>query len=119
MIGVAIGTLLPTAVEALGFVLPYTMVTLRVPPRKALVEIWLPSVLPALPAGMIILALREAFAPTSLLDLAFVMLAGMLVYVGSYLAIPTTALERRMVVDAIRKAASAVDRGASEPPTVR
>jgi O-antigen/teichoic acid export membrane protein len=119
LIGVAIGTLLPTAVEALGFVLPYTMATLRVPPRKAIVEIWLPAVVPALPAGMIILALREAIAPTSLLELAFVMIAGTLVYTASYLAIPTTAIERRMVIDAIRKAASAADRGASEPPTVR
>jgi O-antigen/teichoic acid export membrane protein len=112
LIGVAIGTLLPSAVEAIGVVLPYAMVTLRVPIRTALVEIWLPALLPALPAGFIILALREAFAPTSVLGLAFVMLAGASVYLGGYLIVPATVIERGMVIDAIRKAASAAGHGA-------
>jgi O-antigen/teichoic acid export membrane protein len=104
IVGVALGTLLPTAAEAMGFVLPYTMWVLGVSPRRALREVWLPALLPGIPAAIVLYALRELAAPRSLLEVGVVAACGGLTYALVYISLEVTHTERAALIDAGRQA---------------
>src|SRR5207247_7288175 len=59
--GVALGTLVPTAIEALVFVIPYTMYVLHVSPRSLLLRTWVAPLLAAVPAVLVLETMRTMF----------------------------------------------------------
>jgi O-antigen/teichoic acid export membrane protein len=93
--GVALGTLIPTTLEAGLFVLPYTLRVIGISLREALTEIWLPSLLPAIPTVLILLLMREMIQPTSLLLVGLEAAIGLLVYVLGYLSLDANHIERK------------------------
>ncbi|MDQ3811822.1 MAG: oligosaccharide flippase family protein [Chloroflexota bacterium] len=94
--GVAVGTLVPMAVESMCFVLPFAMRLLDVRAGQWLREIALPAVAPVVPQALALYLLDRVFAPDALLTLALTAMAGWLVYVGSYLALGASPAERAL-----------------------
>jgi O-antigen/teichoic acid export membrane protein len=94
--GVALGTLIPTTIENLLLVLPYTLRVMHVGLREVLERVLLPVSLPALPLLLVLLALDRAFDLTSWLALGSAAAVGLLVYVAAYLALGASSLERRL-----------------------
>jgi O-antigen/teichoic acid export membrane protein len=94
--GVALGTLVATGLEAI-VVVPFAMrrhmVTVRVMVRDALA----PGVLPAVPALVTLVALREAMSPSSFATILVVSLAGGIVYAACYLAFSASWAERSVL----------------------
>ena len=107
--GVALGTLIPTVIEALAVVMPYTMRVLMVTPQTVVIRVWLPTLAPAALSAAVLLSLRTIFDLTSLLALLVASAFGVLVYFGSYFAFRVTAPERTsaldMVTHVVRRAA--------------
>ncbi|HEX9117466.1 MAG TPA: oligosaccharide flippase family protein [Anaerolineae bacterium] len=97
LIGVALGTLIPTLLETFGLVLPYAMRVLGVDFGRMASEAFLPALLPALPMAATLYALRVLLEPSSLPMLALIGAIGALVYVGGYLAMRASASERMVV----------------------
>ena len=109
VLGVAIGTLVPTAIVRFGFIFPYTLRVMQVGAREAAREILLPALLPAIPAVAVLWALGRAVPPATLPALALCALAGAGVYGVVYLAVGAGAPERdlaRSLVRRIRRAPS-------------
>jgi O-antigen/teichoic acid export membrane protein len=108
IIGVALGTLVPTSIECLALVMPYAMNVIGISAREAVSEIWLPTLMPAIPAALLLYLLKAAFQPSSWAVLAAIAAAGLLVYVGGYLSLGATAIERetytRLALNTIRLA---------------
>lgn len=104
--GVALGTLVPTTLASLGLVLPYALRVVDVPPKRALREVFLPSLAPVLPTALVVYAARQAFMPTSLLAVIAIAAIGPLVYGIGYLCMTANQLEREvfwsLVLGAIR-----------------
>jgi O-antigen/teichoic acid export membrane protein len=95
LMGVALGTLIPTTIVCLGFVLPYAMRNIGVGATEALNEIFLPALLPAVPMTIILYVFQRTFEPSSLLSITLVAGIGGLVYMTGYLSIGASDLERQ------------------------
>jgi O-antigen/teichoic acid export membrane protein len=93
--GVAVGTLAPTAVECLGFVLPFTLRTLGVQPGAALREIFLPPLAPVVPMVLVLWLAERDSEPKSLLSIGMCAALGLLTYALGYL-VTACAPERRV-----------------------
>jgi hypothetical protein len=102
LIGVALGTLIPTTIENLCFVLPYAMRANGVDFRTILQEIYLPVLLPAVPMSAVLYLLRETIRPDSFVAIAIIGCAGLLVYVSSYVLIGAGTAEREFSRDTVR-----------------
>ncbi len=102
LIGVALGTLVPTTIENLCFVLPYAMRVNQVTLRTLLAEIYLPTLLPALPMAAVLYVLREIIHPDSFVAIFAIGGVGLVVYVGSYLLIGAGQAEREFGRDSLR-----------------
>ncbi len=102
--GVALGTLIPAVIESLGFMLPYAMRTLRVSLRELAVQVYLPTLLPLIPTLIVLELLSQAVDTPSLLNVAAVGSAGVLTYVGCYLLLGSSSLERDAGRDVARTA---------------
>jgi len=94
--GVALGTLIPTTIESLFFVLPYVMRVNRISLRIVLTEIYLPALLPAVPMAIVLYGLREIFQPVSLIAIAALGGLGLLVYVIGYAIMGAGRVEREL-----------------------
>lgn len=101
VVGVALGTLIPTAIECIGFVLPYTMRVMGVGIAEALKEIFLPAFLPAIPTALVLALLRET-DPASLLSVAALSTLGLGIYIIAYLCVGASATERRAYHNVVR-----------------
>jgi O-antigen/teichoic acid export membrane protein len=101
LVGVALGTAIPTAIEYFCIVLPYSLRATGIHLREAVMEIFLPALLPALPTLLVLYALRAAAEPASFLLVAAVALTGLCVYAISYLSIGGNQSERQWVVDTL------------------
>ena len=114
LVGVALGTLIPTAVEAFGFILPYTLRHTKVSLRQYLGEVVMPAVMPAVPMIVLLHVMIRALEPTSLLMLALIAGTGVGIYGLGYLALGATRDERefvrRLVTGAWRAARTRVSR---------
>jgi|SRR5579859_1718872 len=101
VMGVALGTLIPTSFECVVLVMPYAMRQNRVGVRALLSEMLAPSLLPAGPMLAVLWALRQWLQPSSYLAIGVIGLAGVGVYGGLYLALsrgkPEQLLLRRLV----------------------
>ena len=109
LIGVALGTLIPTAIASLCVVMPFAMRMLRVSAGTAVRDIWMPGLVPGMTAGAVAWMLRGQSVAVSLTTLmAWIVTTGT-VYVLVYLAMPASKAERRLLSDA---SCSAVNAGA-------
>jgi O-antigen/teichoic acid export membrane protein len=93
--GVALGTLIPCAFEALVVVLPYTMRALGVDLRTAARLIILPVLLPAVPTAVALIVVRRLVRLASWPQLGIGAVCGMALYAGLYLTLGATAAERQ------------------------
>lgn len=94
LLGVALGSLIPAIIEAAFFVLPYAMREIGVGLKEAWSEMILPAVLPAAPMLVALYALREIFQPGSFFSILFIAGIGLSVYLGGYLSMRATTMER-------------------------
>jgi O-antigen/teichoic acid export membrane protein len=112
--GVALGTLLPTTVFCLGFILPHVRRVVGVSWHRVFAEMLLPPLLPLVPSVIVLLVLREALQPGSLLTLGLVSAGGVLIYLLAYLGLSVNAFERalihRLALGAIRLTRMQLDR---------
>jgi len=99
--GVAIGTAIPIAIEYFCVVLPYSLKITGITLREALLEVFMPALLPAAPALLVLYALRGVVEPSSLLAILVISGAGFLVYVTAYLCMGANHSERQWVMDMI------------------
>ena len=105
LLGVALGTLIPTTVVCLGLVTPYAMRVMGVRAREMSARVMWPTLLPIIPTVIILIGLREALHPTSLILILMVGGVGAAVYLGVYLFMGANEFERgvlRQVVKTIR-----------------
>jgi O-antigen/teichoic acid export membrane protein len=93
--GVAIGTLLPTAVEYFAIVLPYSLRATGIRTREAIAEIFLPALLPVIPTMLVLYALRIAVEPASILSIAAVAIVASCIYAITFLSIGGNRNERQ------------------------
>ncbi len=110
LLGVAIGTLVPNAIECLGLVLPYALRSVGVRPSEVWREIGLPALAPVFPTALVVWALGRLIVAPGLLPVGGVAGVGALVYAVGYFAFPTTALERRSGLVALRDAGRMIGR---------
>jgi O-antigen/teichoic acid export membrane protein len=96
VLGVALGTLIPTTVVCLGAVVPYALRVLGISTRQMLRHAYLPALLPAVPTLVVLYALREAFQPQGWFALLLVGGLGLLTYAAAYLSGRSSAMERRL-----------------------
>jgi hypothetical protein len=96
VVGVALGTLIPTIIESLVFVLPYTMRILKVSLPEILGLVLLPTFAPAIPAVLVLFFLQEAIPPTNLFMIGLIAGAGLLTYLVGYLVFGASAHERQL-----------------------
>ena len=108
LLGVALGTLIPTTVICLGFVTPYAMRVIGTSARDMCAKVLWPSLLPIIPMGIIMIVLRETLEPASLLMLLIVAAVGALVYLPVYLRIGGNEFERGVVNKIIEKIMSRI-----------
>lgn len=99
--GVALGTLIPTAIECLCFILPYALRINGISLRAALAEVYLPALLPALPMSAVLYGLREIARPDSLISIALIGALGLIVYVIGYLSFGAGQVERQLGRDTL------------------
>jgi len=94
LIGVALGTMIPTVVVCLGLVMPYAMQVLNVGPNMVLKEVLLPTVLPAVPMVLVLHFFKQVVEPASLLSIMAIATTGSLVYAIIYLTVGASQIER-------------------------
>ena len=79
-VGVALGTLIPTAAVSLGYVLPHAMKTMGVGPRRMLKEVLMPALVPAVPMAAVLYASQEVIEAHSLYSIVGTAALATLVY---------------------------------------
>jgi len=113
LVGVAIGTLVPTAVVCLGLVQPYAMRIIGASARQMLREVYLPALLPVPLMALTLYGLRSAFQPVSIVAVITVAGAGALVYAVAYFGMTAPADDResgrRLIASALRVGAHRAD----------
>jgi peptidoglycan biosynthesis protein MviN/MurJ (putative lipid II flippase) len=95
--GVAIGTLIPTSIECLCFVLPYAVRKIGVSWQAVCTEIFLPSVAPVIPMAVILYGLVKFLQPDSYLSILVVGVIGLVVYAVGYLMTGAADSERQIL----------------------
>lgn len=101
--GVALGTLIPTAIICLGFILPYAIRIIGVTVQQMYKYVFLPVFVPVIPAGLVTYLLRELFAPASILLTLLIAAAGSLVYLTLYLRAESCEFEKTLFRDMVAK----------------
>lgn len=97
LLGVAVGTLLPTAILTLGWKLPYFMRTLQIPLRDMLTEGLLPVLWPFLLTVAFLQTLLWTVAPSGLIAVGCIAGAGLSVFVLVYFFLFSGDAERNLV----------------------
>jgi O-antigen/teichoic acid export membrane protein len=119
LVGVALGTLIPTIVSALFVVMPFANRTLNVSWKTALNEIWLPAMAPAVPAAILLAALERHIDPAGTPALAGLSAAAGAVYLAGYLSMPAATAERALLSDVVTSGSKSVRRVLLDPLKVR
>ena len=105
LIGVALGTLIPNILEWM-FVLPYSLIVLKVPAGLVLRKVFLPALLPGIPTFLFLWWLRIEFQPTSLLALGLAAVLGGGIYLTGYYLFGANPSERNSILDILREIVS-------------
>jgi O-antigen/teichoic acid export membrane protein len=104
--GVAIGTLIPTTIVCLGFVLPYAMKALGVSPSVVFRQMFAPAIFPLVPMLIAIAMMKASLGTNSFLSLTAVSSAGLVIYGLGYASIGVNSVEthalRNVAVRALR-----------------
>jgi O-antigen/teichoic acid export membrane protein len=103
LIGVALGTLIPTSVVSICFVAPYAMRVIGVSISEIVSKIIWPVFIPTVPMSIFLLTLRGLFEPVSIFSLPLVVGIGMLSYFVSYLLMSANDFERRLFLSNITR----------------
>jgi O-antigen/teichoic acid export membrane protein len=96
LMGVALGTLIPTTIVSLGFVLPYAIRVIGVSGQEIYKNVVLPVFIPIIPAGLVIFLLWELFEPVTILPTLLIAGAGSLLYFTGYLRASSSEFERNL-----------------------
>ncbi len=99
LIGVALGTLIPTSLEACLLVTPLATRLLGVSPVALLKQAILPAAWPCIPTGLLLFLLDEMLDLTSLPLLALAGGCAVTLYFACYLGLGATSRERRLIID--------------------
>lgn len=94
LLGVAYGTLIPSVIECLFIVLPFTLRIVEVKAVEALKDIFLPPFLPVIPTVAILYLLDAVVAPSSIFALIFIATVAGLIYLTIYLGVSISKEER-------------------------
>ena len=108
LVGVALGTLIPTTLECLFFVTPYSMRVIGVDLRTALKAIFLPVMAPAIIMGSVLIGLRYLLNPVAMIAILAVGGIGFLVYVAIYLSIGASSQEKQLFLELARNTLQSV-----------
>jgi hypothetical protein len=101
--GVALGTLIPTTIVCLGFVLPYAIRVIGVTGSQMYKQVFIPAFVPIIPASAATYLLREFFEPVTILPTLLIAAVGSLLYLAGYLKAGTTEFERSLLRDTITR----------------
>jgi O-antigen/teichoic acid export membrane protein len=93
--GVAYGTLIPTAIEAM-VILPYGLRVMGIGFGAGVRQTLVPPLVPAVPMGLALLGMREWLAPTGI-DFLVPAAVGMAIYGGVYALLASTRPEREIM----------------------
>jgi O-antigen/teichoic acid export membrane protein len=102
IVGVAIGTLIPTTIEAVLLLTPFTLRALSIGASRFLGEALLPALLPVIPMVLILLGTEQLVPPTSIVSIVALVALAHLVYGIGYLAMGAAAPERRLALEVAR-----------------
>ena len=95
VVGVAYGTLIPTVIEAV-LILPYGLRIMEIGLGAGLRHVLVAPLLSAIPMGLLLVGLRAWLQPTGL-DFVIPAAAGIVVYLGVYVALGRALPERELV----------------------
>lgn len=101
LLGVAIGTLVPTAMIALGWKLMYSLRTLQISLLELLTQGLLPVFWPFLASMVSLLIVKSAAEPSGLLSVGCAGATGIAVFLAVYLVFFSGESERQLIRDAI------------------
>jgi len=96
IVGVALGTLLPTTVEAVLLLTPYTLRTLGIGGSRFVSQALAPALLPVVPMLAVLAVMVRLVPPTSAISIVALVAVAHLVYGLFYLAAGPAAPERRL-----------------------
>ncbi len=108
LVGVALGTLIPTAIECIFIIQPYALRTIGVRWGDILRQAYGPALLPALPAVAVLATLQQMVAINSFWMLALVAGAGLAVYLTGYFTLGAGSVERNLIRDAVQRVSGMV-----------
>ena len=97
VMGVALGTLIPTFIVCVGFVHPYVIRMIGVPLGEVLKKVIMPALIPLVPAALGIYLLGQMLALTSILPILLVGAGGSLIYLAVYLRMEANEFERAIL----------------------
>jgi O-antigen/teichoic acid export membrane protein len=103
LLGVAVGTLVPTVAEAFFFAGPYTLRKLGIPARAFLWQVLVPTILPALPCAAVLFAAGRLGGEPSWVRLIGTGALATGVYGLGYLLSPSARQERAVVAAMVRR----------------
>lgn len=96
LMGIAVGTLIPTTLVCLMIVLPYALGVLDVRAGQLLMQVLIPALLPVVPMIVAINFLYTLLAPLTLWSILFIGGVGTLVFIIGYLSLPACDFERQL-----------------------
>jgi O-antigen/teichoic acid export membrane protein len=105
LLGVALGTLIPTTVVCIGLVAPYAMRVVGVNLWEMVAKVLWPTLLPAAPMIAAALLLRELLEPASIWGALLVAGLGVLPYPAAYLFMNANQFERTIFRNGLTKVA--------------
>lgn len=101
LIGVALGTLIPTTIGCLCVVMPYANRMLHVSRGTALRDIWIPAAVPGAVCAAALWLMQSGVDAPSALRVGSWILVTVVLYGTGYLCMPGSAAERQLLADTI------------------
>ena len=96
LMGVALGTLIPTTIVCIGFVTPYAMRVIGVSIKEMYTKVLQPAILPSIPMGISLILLREVISASSIFFILLLAAVGSLIYLAGYLLLKENDYERKL-----------------------
>jgi O-antigen/teichoic acid export membrane protein len=108
IVGVALGTLIPTIIVYLGFIWPHTLRVIGVSVPELSRQVLLPALLPTLPTIAVLYGILSMAGPESVVAVAATAAAGVTTYVAVYLTFCAGDQEWQLLVNIIRRLSAAL-----------
>jgi O-antigen/teichoic acid export membrane protein len=115
LIGVALGTLIPTTIGCLFVVMPFANRMLRVSWATALQEIWLPACVPGAIAATALWMLQSGVEYRPAIRIGYWIAATLVVYGIGYLSMPGAKAERQLISDMLKSGSRRFRAAATQP----